>query len=100
MTLVAHFFYGALMSAVGAVALLTGMLATDSILFPAHIGLTLSFLVFHFLSRWVDHDSQRRLVDALRRAEAADYRRESLANREPIELVPVNESTLRRRANA
>ncbi len=95
-----HFFYGALMSCVGGIGILTGKLADDTIGFLFYLGCVASFLAFHFLSRWVDQGSQRRFMEALQRAEAADYRRESLANREPIELVPAGAgdlSSLRRK---
>ena len=65
MTTDVYFACGAAASFIFGAGLLLGLCMSETIGFIFYLLSTLSFLGFHFLSRWVDHWRQRRLIEAI-----------------------------------
>ena len=67
MTTDVYFACGAAASFIFSAGLLLGLCMNETIGFIFYLLSTLSFLGFHFLSRWVDHWRQQRFIEEVQR---------------------------------
>jgi hypothetical protein len=98
-----HFGYGAVASFSGAVCLLIGLYVNESIGFLFLIGMTASYVGFHFAAMWVHQSQLDYRAESNVRAQRQDEYRQGLLERqmnpirlEPVEAMDLELSSLRR----